>query len=268
LRIQKLCTLAVILAWPAVGVRAFGDGDRQYWNLTQIQKTLSSSCKIFVAEELRWGGNATEFYFHRPEAGLIFRTSPSLSYILSYKRIHSSESGEWRRISIPNASVIYYFGRYGLSVMSRNRIEYLDYESSPDFWRYRGLVFVGLPWRLPWLKAQPYVSDEAFFHFDGSGLKYKFRPTFFPFTEPSAEVDVECVLCQGNGCRLCKDTGWLEILGSGMIDPNVFRAVGYDAEKYSGFAFGMGIDRIAMLKYGIDNIRLLYENDLRFLEQF
>jgi phenylalanyl-tRNA synthetase alpha chain len=96
----------------------------------------------------------------------------------------------------------------------------------------------------------------------------RFRPSFFPFTEPSAEVDVECVMCNGKGCRLCKETGWLEILGSGMIDPNVFKAVGYDPEKYSGFAFGMGIERIAMLKYGIDNIRLFYENDVRFLEQF
>src|SRR3989338_5909465 len=96
----------------------------------------------------------------------------------------------------------------------------------------------------------------------------RFRPSFFPFTEPSAEVDVECVICKGKGCRLCKETGWLEILGSCLIDPNVFKAVGFDPEKYSGFAFGMGIDRIAMLKYGIDNIRLLYENDVRFLEQF
>lgn len=102
----------------------------------------------------------------------------------------------------------------------------------------------------------------------GKEKKVRFRPSFFPFTEPSAEVDVECVLCEGKGCRLCKDTGWLEILGSGMIDPNVFKAVGYDPEKYSGFAFGMGIDRIAMLKFGVDNIRLFYENDLRFLEQF
>ncbi|MBU0502427.1 MAG: phenylalanine--tRNA ligase subunit alpha, partial [Candidatus Margulisbacteria bacterium] len=91
---------------------------------------------------------------------------------------------------------------------------------------------------------------------------------FFPFTEPSAEVDVECVMCDGAGCRLCKGTGWLEILGSGMIDPNVLRGVKINPEKYSGFAFGMGIERIAMLKYGIDNIRLFYENDLRFLEQF
>jgi phenylalanyl-tRNA synthetase alpha chain len=102
----------------------------------------------------------------------------------------------------------------------------------------------------------------------GKSRNVRFRPSFFPFTEPSAEVDVECVMCSGKGCRLCKDTGWLEILGSGMIDPNVFKAVGYDPEKFTGYAFGMGIDRIAMLKYGIDNIHLMYENDLRFLEQF
>jgi phenylalanyl-tRNA synthetase alpha chain len=102
----------------------------------------------------------------------------------------------------------------------------------------------------------------------GKEKNVRFRPSFFPFTEPSAEVDVECVMCNGRGCRLCKETGWIEILGSGMIDPNVFKAVGYDPEKYSGFAFGMGIERIAMLKYGIDNIRLFFENDVRFLEQF
>ena len=99
-------------------------------------------------------------------------------------------------------------------------------------------------------------------------LDLRFRPSFFPFTEPSAEVDIACVICDGKGCRVCKKTGWLEILGAGMIDPEVFKMVGYDPEKYSGFAFGLGIERIAMLKYGIDDIRLYYENDLRFLSQF
>lgn len=99
-------------------------------------------------------------------------------------------------------------------------------------------------------------------------LPLRFRPSFFPFTEPSAEVDIACVICEGAGCRVCKRTGWLEILGSGMIDPEVFAMVGYDSERYSGFAFGLGVERIAMLKYGIDDIRLFYENDLRFLNQF
>jgi phenylalanyl-tRNA synthetase alpha chain len=96
----------------------------------------------------------------------------------------------------------------------------------------------------------------------------RFRNSFFPFTEPSAEVDVECFVCGGKGCALCKNTGWIEILGSGSVDPNVFRAVNIDPEKYTGFAFGLGIERIAMLKYGIKDIRLFYVSDLRFLRQF
>lgn len=96
----------------------------------------------------------------------------------------------------------------------------------------------------------------------------RFRPSFFPFTEPSAEVDIQCVICGGSGCRVCKQSGWLEILGCGMVDPEVFKAVDVDFRKYSGFAFGMGVERIAMLKYAVNDIRLFYENDLRFLEQF
>lgn len=102
----------------------------------------------------------------------------------------------------------------------------------------------------------------------GGRLKTRFRPSFFPFTEPSAEVDVTCVNCAGKGCPTCKHTGWLEILGCGMIHVNVFKAVGYDTEKYTGFALGMGVERIAMLKYGISDMRLFYENDARFLKQF
>ncbi len=102
----------------------------------------------------------------------------------------------------------------------------------------------------------------------GSGLKFRFRPTFFPFTEPSADIYISCFICGGKGCRLCKQAGWLEILGCGMVDPNVFRAVGYDPEVYTGYAFGMGIDRIAMLRHGIDDIRLFFDNDVRFLNQF
>ena len=96
----------------------------------------------------------------------------------------------------------------------------------------------------------------------------RFRPSFFPFTEPSAEVDILCVMCRGKGCRVCSHTGWIEILGSGMVHPALYENVGYDAEKYSGFAFGMGAERIAMLKYGIDDIRKFFENDIRFLKQF
>lgn len=110
---------------------------------------------------------------------------------------------------------------------------------------------------------------ELFIHsIFGTDTPVRFRPSFFPFTEPSAEVDIGCIFCSGKGCRVCKNTGWLEILGSGMIHPRVFESVGYDPERYSGFAFGMGVERITMLKYSIDDIRLFYENDLRFLKQF
>jgi phenylalanyl-tRNA synthetase alpha chain len=110
---------------------------------------------------------------------------------------------------------------------------------------------------------------EAFLHqMFGPDTPVRFRPSFFPFTEPSAEVDIGCILCGGSGCRICKTSGWLEILGAGMVNPAVFEYVGYDPAVYSGFAFGMGIERIAMLKYSIDDIRLFYENDTRFLEQF
>ncbi len=109
----------------------------------------------------------------------------------------------------------------------------------------------------------------TFLHaFFGSKAGVRFRPSYFPFTEPSAEVDIECVMCKGKGCRVCGQTGWLEILGCGMVDPAVYKFVNYDPEKYSGFAFGMGVERLAMLRYGIDDLRLFFANDLRFLKQF
>lgn len=104
--------------------------------------------------------------------------------------------------------------------------------------------------------------------FFGPDVQMRFRPSFFPFTEPSAEVDIQCVICQGQGCLVCKKTGWLEILGSGMIDPEVFRFVGYDPEGFTGFAFGLGVERIAMLRVGLNDIRLLFENNVQFLRQF
>ena len=104
--------------------------------------------------------------------------------------------------------------------------------------------------------------------FYGNDVKFKFRPTFFPFTEPSADMYISCFLCKGQGCRMCKQAGWLEILGSGMVHPHVLQNVGYDPERYTGFAFGMGIERIASLRYGVDDLRLFYENDVRFLRQF
>ena len=106
---------------------------------------------------------------------------------------------------------------------------------------------------------------QVFFEKD---LKVRFRPSFFPFTEPSAEVDIQCVMCSGSGCRVCKQTGWLEVMGCGMVHPNVFRSAGIDPEQYQGFAFGMGVERLAMLRYGVNDLRLFFDNDLRFLAQF
>ena len=99
-------------------------------------------------------------------------------------------------------------------------------------------------------------------------LKVRFRPSYFPFTEPSAEADIECVICGGDGCRVCKNSGWIEVLGCGMVHPEVFRHVGIDGERYTGFAFGVGVERLAMMRYGVNDLRLFYENDLRFLQQF
>jgi len=115
------------------------------------------------------------------------------------------------------------------------------------------------------LKGVVYQFLRAFFEKD---IQVRFRPSYFPFTEPSAEVDIECVMCNGKGCRVCSQTGWLEVMGCGMIHPEVFKAVNIDSETYSGFAFGMGVERLAMLRYGINDLRLFFENDLKFLQQF
>ena len=112
------------------------------------------------------------------------------------------------------------------------------------------------------------VSDFLQRFFEREQLKVRFRPSFFPFTEPSAEIDMGCVFCDGEGCRVCSHTGWLEVGGCGMVHPNVLKHVGWDSEKYLGFAFGMGLDRLAMLKYGVNDLRLFFSNDLRFLKQF
>ncbi len=115
------------------------------------------------------------------------------------------------------------------------------------------------------LKGVVYEFLRAFFEKD---IQVRFRPSYFPFTEPSAEVDIECVICQGEGCRVCSQTGWLEVMGCGMIHPEVFKSVGISSERYNGFAFGMGVERLAMLRYGINDLRLFFENDLKFLSQF
>ena len=140
----------------------------------------------------------------------------------------------------------------------------LDASHSPMFFQAEGfMVDEGVSFGD--LKGVLDTFARAFF---GEEADTRFRPSFFPFTEPSAEVDVRCVICKGTGCRTCSQKGWLEIAGCGMIHPAVFDSVGYDHEKYTGFAFGMGLDRLTMLRYRVDDIRLFYEDDLRFLEQF
>ncbi|GLI51988.1 phenylalanine--tRNA ligase alpha subunit [Tepidanaerobacter syntrophicus] len=144
------------------------------------------------------------------------------------------------------------------------RSDTVDATHSPMFHQVEGLA-VGEGFTMGDLKGTLVTFVHEMF---GRDRKSRFRPHFFPFTEPSAEMDISCIACHGKGCRVCSYTGWLEILGCGMVHPNVLRNVGHDPEKINGFAFGMGVERIAMLKYGINDLRLFYENDLRFLKQF
>ena len=144
------------------------------------------------------------------------------------------------------------------------RRDQFDLTHTPMFTQVEGLV-VGEGVSLADLKGTLATFAHDLF---GPDRDVRLRPSFFPYTEPSAELDISCAACAGAGCNMCKQTGWIEVLGSGMVHPAVFEAVGYDSERYTGFAFGMGIERIALLKWGVEDIRLFYENDLRFLEQF
>jgi phenylalanyl-tRNA synthetase alpha chain len=153
-----------------------------------------------------------------------------------------------------------------LSVIAAGRVYRNDSDMThtPMFHQVEGIV-VGEDVSFANLKAMLHTFVEHFFE---QPLGMRLRPSYFPFTEPSAEVDIECVLCHGGGCRVCKQTGWLEILGCGMIHPNVLAAAGIDSERWQGYAFGMGIDRLTMLRYGVDDLRQFFENDLAFLKQF
>jgi len=153
-----------------------------------------------------------------------------------------------------------------LAVIAPGRVYRCDSDvtHSPMFHQVEGLL-VDESVSFANLKAILHGFVRAFFEKD---LDMRLRPSYFPFTEPSAEVDMSCVFCAGQGCRVCKETGWLEIAGCGMVHPNVLHASGVDAERYTGYAFGMGIDRLAMLRYGVGDLRLFFENDLRFLRQF
>jgi phenylalanyl-tRNA synthetase alpha chain len=153
-----------------------------------------------------------------------------------------------------------------LSVIAPGRVYRCDSDMThtPMFHQVEGLA-VGENISFANLKAMLHGFVEQFFE---TPLGMRLRPSYFPFTEPSAEVDIECVFCRGAGCRVCKQTGWLEVLGCGMIHPNVLAAAGIDSEQWQGYAFGMGIERLAMLRYGVDDLRLFFENDLQFLKQF
>ncbi len=156
--------------------------------------------------------------------------------------------------------------RLPLAVIAPGRVYRMDSDAThtPMFHQVEGLlVDEGVSFAN--LKAILHGFMEAFFERD---LAMRLRPSYFPFTEPSAEVDITCVECGGSGCRLCKHTGWIEVLGCGMVHPNVLSGCGVDPERYTGYAFGMGIDRLAMLRYGVNDLRLFFENDLRFLRQF
>ncbi len=153
-----------------------------------------------------------------------------------------------------------------LAVIAPGRVYRIDSDMThtPMFHQVEGMA-VGEAISFANLKAMLHTFVEHFFE---QPLGMRLRPSYFPFTEPSAEVDIECVFCHGAGCRVCKNTGWLEILGCGMIHPNVLAAAGIDSERWQGYAFGMGIERLAMLRYGVDDLRLFFENDLQFLKQF
>ena len=153
-----------------------------------------------------------------------------------------------------------------IKIIAPGKVYRCDYDAthSPVFHQMEGMI-VDKGIRFSDLKG---MLEDFLRNIFGPETKVRFRASYFPFTEPSAEVDISCVMCGGKGCRVCSHTGWLEILGCGMVNPNVLRMNGYDPNVVSGFAFGMGVERIAMLKYGIDDLRLFYENDMRFLKQF
>ncbi len=140
-----------------------------------------------------------------------------------------------------------------------------DLTHTPMFHQVEGLL---VDENVSFANLKGIINDFLHAFFDRDDLAVRFRPSYFPFTEPSAEVDIQCVMCSGKGCKVCKQTGWLEVLGCGMVHPNVFSAVNIDNEQYTGYAFGMGVERLAMLRYQVDDLRLFFENDWRFLQQF
>ncbi|MSS70505.1 MAG: phenylalanine--tRNA ligase subunit alpha [Candidatus Latescibacteria bacterium] len=182
--------------------------------------------------------------FYLEEGGLLLRTHTSTVQVRTMEQmpppVRVISAGRCYRRDTPDATHHFVF----------HQIEGLWVDKGVTFGDLKGVII--------------YLAHQLF----GEEVQVRFRPHFFPFTEPSAEYDFSCIFCKGEGCRVCKRTGWIEIAGAGMVDPAVFEAVGYDPEAVTGFAFGMGIDRLGMLKYGVDDIRAFLESDLRFIEQF
>jgi phenylalanyl-tRNA synthetase alpha chain len=233
-------------------------------HLHPITQTLTEACQIFVRMGFRVvKGPNVELDYYNFEALNFPKDHPARDM---QDTLYVSENVVLRTHTSPMQVRVMESQSPPVSVIAPGKVYRRDSDVShtPMFHQVegllvdRGVTFGDLKGTLTSFVHQMFSQDTAL----------RFRPSFFPFTEPSAEVDIRCVICKGKGCRTCSYTGWLEILGSGMVDPEVYRFVNYDPEIYSGFAFGMGIERIAMLRYGIDDIQLFFKNDMRFLRQF
>lgn len=233
-------------------------------HLHPITQTLQEVCRIFVKMGFRVvKGPNVELDYYNFEALNIPKDHPARDMQDTF---YISDNVVLRTHTSPMQVRVMESRQPPVSVIAPGRVYRRDSDVShtPMFHQVEGLL-VDQGVTFGQLKGTLTAFVREMF---GKDTALRFRPSFFPFTEPSAEVDIECVICGGKGCRTCGQTGWLEILGSGMVDPEVYGFVRYDPEIYSGFAFGMGIERIAMLKYGIDDIQLFFKNDMRFLRQF
>jgi len=256
-------SVAAVLAAGAIDVTVPGRGQEQggFHPVTSVRRRME---KIFGGAGFEVvEGPEVEDEFHNFEALNIPELHPA-------RAMHDTfyfPDGKLLRTHTSNVQVrVMESRRPPLRIIAPGRVYRCDSDMThtPMFHQIEGLVVdEGISLRN--LKSMLHQFMELFFE---RKLKMRFRPSYFPFTEPSAEVDIECLLCGGPGCASCKRTGWIEVLGCGMVHPNVFRQVGIDPERYTGYAFGMGIDRMAMLRYQIPDLRLFFENDLRFLAQF
>ncbi len=259
----KSAQLNARLASEAVDVTLPGRGQQRggYHPVTKTLKrieSLFSQLGFEVAE-----GPEIEDDFHNFEALNIPETHPARAM---HDTFYFDEHTLLRTHTSPVQVRVMENRKPPLRIIAPGRVYRCDSDltHTPMFHQVEGL-FVDKDVSFADLKG---VLDDFLHRFFEKELKVRFRPSYFPFTEPSAEADIQCVMCGGEGCRVCSHTGWLEVLGCGMVHPKVFENVGIDKEKYTGFAFGMGVERLAMLRYGVNDLRLFFENDLRFLRQF